>query len=152
MGIEAYPPVNSSASSYLTESAFQWVSFTPTWVVTGTAPTNYTIAGKYLKVGSLCHISMYVAMGASFTHGSSTLWMLQTPAGVPTPISPGANGIVYFYDATGGAYFGQVRCGTASAYWTMLTSTTSATPAYNVPFTWAANDYFMASATYEVAP
>lgn len=60
MGIEAYPPVDSEASSYLTASAFQWVSFTPTWVVTGAALTNYTIAGKYLKTGSLCHISMYV--------------------------------------------------------------------------------------------
>lgn len=151
MGIEAYPPVNSVASSYLTASAYQWVDFTPIWTVTGTAPTNYTITGRFLKVGGLCHIRMNIAMGASFTHGSSTGWMVQTAAPCPVPANGIGLGQVYYYDNTASANAGIARCGTGSTYWTLLTAS-AATPAYNVPYTWAASDALTITASYECVP
>jgi hypothetical protein len=151
MGIEAYPPVNSVASSYLTASAYQWTDFTPIWTVTGTAPTNYTITGRFLKVGALCHMRIHIQMGASFTHGSSTVWFVQTAAPCPVPANMSGLGVVYYYDNTASANAGIARCGAGSTAWTLLTAS-AATPAYNVPFTWAASDHLTVSASYEVTP
>lgn len=131
--------------------AGQWTSFTPVWTVTGTAPTNYTITGSFLKNGPVCHMRINISMGASFTHGSSTLWYVQTASPCPSPANGSGLGQVYFYDNTGSAEAGIARCGPGATAWTLLTSS-AATPAWNVPFTWAANDFLTVTATYEVAP
>lgn len=129
----------------------KWISYNPTWSATGGTPavggSGGALTGAYVKIGELCHVNITCALGATPTGlGTTTLWNWSLPFTTVLNLT----GTAMFYDASASITtgFAQRTNGGSSVY---AMSDASAYVGYNVPFTWAANDYLVINATYKVA-
>lgn len=152
MGIEAYPPVNSSASSYLTSSAYAWSTYTPTWTATGGTPSlgNGFIEGRYIKIGSLLHFRFYLLWGSTTSAGTTTLWTFSLPPGITVTSAIENQMPVMAWDTSAGSVaLGYAYPPTGTTIIPIFTGTTGRA-AYNIPWTWANGDRLQIQGIAEV--
>lgn len=78
----------SDGTSWLPFTTQQWVSYTPTWTSTGTAPAlgNGTLAGRYIYVGyKTIHFEISQVLGSTSTLGTGYYnWNLPPFAAIST--------------------------------------------------------------------
>lgn len=72
-------PQSVSYTSPMTD----WISFTPTWTSSGTAPSigNGTLAGRYKRVGDKAEIQISMISGTTTTYGTGS-YQFSLPSGV----------------------------------------------------------------------
>ncbi|MFG3291132.1 hypothetical protein ACGF3G_20270 [Streptomyces sp. NPDC048179] len=142
-----------------------WTDYTPTWgAETGTAPAigNGTLAGSYVKTGTVVHVRIYLKIGSTTNltaQDANANWTFSLPV-APTSVAWKLDGRVLNTEAfdastsllyqgsgllavTGGA--GYVR----SLRDTLATSTGIWDK--SLPFTWASGDVLTIHGTYESA-
>lgn len=153
MGIEAYPPVNSSASTYLTTGAYAWNTYTPTWTATGGTPSvgNGSIEGRYIKIGNLLHFRFLLLWGSTTSAGgSTTLWTFSLPPGCTVTSAVENQMLATAWDTSAGnVALGYAYPPTGTTLIPIFNGTTGRA-AYNIPWTWANGDCLQIQGIAEV--
>lgn len=130
-----------------------WTSYNPAWTGSGSNPAigNGTIAGAYMRQGSLCWVKIKISAGSTTTYGSGFY-------SVSLPITPAAAdsavpGIAYDTSASR-RYRVNAHIVAASASGDNMRIAcddgVSAGAGPTAPFTWANGDYLILHGAYDV--
>lgn len=130
----------------------EWISYTPTWTSTGTAPSlgNGTLIGRYIKIGKLVHVFIRLTWGSTTSAGTGdySFSLPFTPAWEWQPIS----GMVrdssasFYYPIVG--YTGQASSSVARMGAHNSTGAIGRVGATH-PITWADGDNIAISGIYQ---
>jgi hypothetical protein len=130
-----------------------WLSYTPSWTSSGTAPAlgNGTITGKYKQIGKTVFVRVHLSLGSTSTTGTGN-WRFTLPIaasssdGVVMPATFLDNGVNWYTGTVTCAYDG------STSYVVPLTSASPSTAVTTaVPFTWATADALTFNGSYEAA-
>lgn len=114
-----------------------WLSYTPTWSATGTAPVlgNGTLSGSYYRKGNMYFVNVQLTLGSTSTTGTGA-WHFSLPAAVSGRLIGGS---IACTDAGTANYSATVLIQTStSAGGVLSTGRVSGT----APFTWGTSDLF----------
>ena len=128
-----------------------WLSYTPSWTTSGTAPAlgNGTITGKYKQIGKTIFVRVHLSLGSTSTTGTGnfrfTLPITASSSdGVVMPATFLDNGVNWYMGTVTCAYDG------STSYVVPLTSASpSGAVTASVPFTWATGDALTFNGSYE---
>lgn len=117
-----------------------WQTYDPTFASTGTQPTDFTDAGRYMKIGDTYIVEASVICGASFTAGTGT-YQISLPVTMTTPANAVKSvGTAMIYDNDTGEYWlGVVRQNGSGAV-TIIPDGSRAAIGPTNPITFAASD------------
>ena len=126
-----------------------WTAYTPVWTSDGSAPTlgNATLTGAYMRVGKTVNFRISFTRGSTSANGTGS-YFFSLPFGSNFS-STAALGTFYLEDSGTAGYVGIITQVSSTTILLRVPSNT-AVGATN-PFTWATNDFFHLSGTYEVA-
>lgn len=129
-----------------------WASYTPAWTSSGTAPAlgNGTLTGRYIQVGKVVVVNIYLLFGSTTTPGTG-VWFFSLPVTADNAVV--AHGSAILGDSGVSSYMGVAR---------QETTTTFSIPVYagaaggsvsnasvGVPFTWGVADFLQATLPYQ---
>lgn len=123
-----------------------WQDYTPTLInlVLG----NGTMKARYIKVGKMVTVNIFITFGSTSSYGSGGEWNISLP--FPVANNTGATGSAYALDVGIAHKSGIVKTNTTGMR--AFKSAEAGTGWNNVvPHTWAAPDYIVWSITYEAA-
>jgi hypothetical protein len=125
-----------------------WVTYTPAWTSTGTAPAigNGTLEGRYLHAGKLMCVTGRIVMGSTTTFGTG-LYSMSMPSGLPADSSVLYSGSGLVLDSSAPTANGPcaVRFDGGSA---VRFYAAGGQVGATVPFTWANGDQLIWQITY----
>lgn len=140
----------TATATQLNTATNAWTAFTPSWtnLTVGSGGTN---SGYYCQIGKTVHLRVKVILGTSPSVGAVDLTL---------PVAASSNyieqqpiGNVVLRDTDGGIYVLGRLGRNGNLYYSKVSSTVSIL--WNLgssePFTWAASDEIMITATYEAA-
>ncbi|MFB7832000.1 hypothetical protein [Streptomyces sp. NPDC056056] len=107
--VVAAATLNAEIRDQINDLIAGWISYTPTWTATGTAPVigNGTLFGRYKVVGKVCTVAFEQVMGTLTTFGTGAWgWSLPFTAASPSGSS------------TNFGYLGQARGHSATNWYT----------------------------------
>jgi len=128
-----------------------WLSYTPSWTSSGTAPAlgNGTITGKYKQIGKTIFVRVHLSLGSTSTTGTGN-WRFTLP--IAASSSDGVVMPATFLDNGVNWYTGTVTCaydGSTSYVVPLTSASPSAAVTTAVPFTWATADALTFNGSYE---
>lgn len=129
-----------------------WADWTPTW--TNFTPGSATIVAKYTQIGKTVHYVLKVNLNST-TVGSSVSFTLPVKSS-SNYLSGAVIGNLYMLDVGTTEMYGVVRFSSTTTGILVVYNAAGTYLAYtnfaaNVPFTWANNDAFCVTGTYEAA-
>lgn len=125
-----------------------WTSWTPTLTASTTNPTNWTVTGRYMRVGKLVVAHFTLTAAAGVTAGSDQ-YRVALPA-TPSSSGLGVVGPVMLWDVSPGAVStGVIRLATTT--YASLIVAPSGDVNHIYPYTWAAGDFIDGTMIYEAA-
>lgn len=136
-----------------------WVSYTPAWTSTGTAPTigNGSIVGASITTGpKTIDWYMTITMGSTTTYGTGS-YRFSLPVAASTRAAGSTLNIAGLLTDTGTAIWGVQACRIITSTTIELLAPTAtadarlAVVAQTVPFTWANTDIVSIAGRYEAA-
>ena len=130
-----------------------WLSYTPSWTSSGTAPAlgNGTITGKYKQIGKTVFVRVHLSLGSTSTTGTGN-WRFTLP--ITAASSDGVVMPATFLDNGTNWYTGTMTCaydGSASYVVPLTSASPSGAVTASVPFTWATTDALTFNGSYEAA-
>lgn len=144
-------PIGSSTASWKTIGKVgAWLSYTPTWSTSGTAPSlgNGTLTGYYNVFYRRYGVVLFSFVAGSTTTFGTGTWSFTLPSALdPSSIYANVQGAGQAVDVSAGYYFlaqdqGYLRsAGKATPWATQSSSSFSARKVTStIPFTWATSD------------
>ena len=136
---------NASATSTLQG---EWVSYTPAWTTTGTAPVigNGTLTGLYKIDRKTVTLQLTLLWGTTTT-GGTMAWSFSLPLTAVTATA-GMSPMAAFY--THGGTFNPAIAAQATATTIFLVNTASSAFTVTSPVTWASTDQITVNGTYQI--
>ena len=133
------------ADKYTTQGA--WTAYTPTWTAASGTNTvgNGTLAGAYIKIGRLVTVRVDITFGSTTT-STGGFWLVTIPFAAANA-GETAVGTSMCYDASAGTRFFNPVCVYGGN--NLLGFSGNNLVQTNFPTTWAVNDFYRLTATYE---
>jgi len=130
------------------------IGFTPTWTADVGSPSigNGVLSGFYIRYGNLCSVRINFSAGSTTTFGTSGTYYFALPFTSAALGNQGCSGVFYGEDSGVAGYSGIASItsdGTRLAI--KIPQSASASWGKTTPFTWAQNDFFQGTLTYQVA-
>jgi hypothetical protein len=135
-----------------------WISYTPTWTASGTAPTlgNGTILGKYKQRGKVVIAIYYLKLGSTSTVGTGNYFFSLPVTAQGTGLHTIGTG--YIVDNSTGSFYQTIldnndstTAATARLFRTDGFYSVLTTVSHNQPMGWGVDDYITFQITYEAA-
>ena len=142
--------LNAEVKNLWTGLQAAWVSYTPTWGSSGTAPAknNGTIAGAYYQVGKTVDFHIELTIGSTSTNGTG-LYNFSLPVTAAwTALSACGNAIIHNDDANANASRTVLLLNSTTVG---LISDSGDRVAADSPFTPATGDKYFITGRYEAA-
>ena len=138
---------NAGGSTSGNEIEYNWVTYTPTWTATGTAPAigDGTINGAYHREGTDMHVNIVFTAGSTTTFGTGA-WSFSLPKAADR-LTVGAARLT----DSGTAFYAAVCEIAAAASTVQIYGYNVANAVTNaIPFTWASGDRITLDIVYPI--
>lgn len=133
------------------------LSFTPTWSATGGTPTigNGSISGYLSVIGKRANVVYRLFIGSTTSLGTTTAWTFSLPIAVAATPTMNYLGNVYARDVSANQnyMYTTILTQSATSFINLISSTAASSTvqlAYNVPFSWGANDILSCQIEYPI--
>lgn len=144
---------NSKLSTTAGEVGGAWKSWTPTW--TNLTPGNATVTGKYTQIGKTVHFKLHITWGSGTSCTNDPKFSLPVPP-VEAVGHENIGGLI-MYDATPATYYAGCSFRNGDMVQAIIYTQYSTTYlgisgiSATLPVTWATNDKWTFTGTYEAA-
>lgn len=145
-------PTGSAVTAGMVASE-EWIPWTPAF--TNFTLGNGTLVAKYTRIGRTIHWRLSVTLGSTSVMGTNPLFTMPVIAAPDYVLTVDTFGMAKIYDFGTADYISQIWLNTTSQG-RLVVQSGATEGTYNqvsaaVPMTWAVNDAFSASGTYEAA-